>query len=152
DITAELVKTIHETQEEGPYFLGGWCTAGLVAYEVAQQLRAKGQTVALLVLFDVVNRACFKKASRLEAVRAQIYFLAEKLRYHFAQSRRLGRKAGRAYILDKLATILLNLGRRLWRLSHKLHQGLGRQLDGWPLDREEALFYATRSFRPQPYS
>ena len=39
-------------QRRGPYFLGGWCVDGVVAYEIAQQLRAAGELVALLGLFD----------------------------------------------------------------------------------------------------
>lgn len=37
-------------QPEGPYLLGGWCNGALVAYEMARQLYAQGQTVELLVL------------------------------------------------------------------------------------------------------
>ncbi|TMC24451.1 MAG: hypothetical protein E6J34_00430, partial [Chloroflexi bacterium] len=39
-------------QPEGPYLLGGWCNGGLMAYEIARQLQAQGQTVALLALMD----------------------------------------------------------------------------------------------------
>jgi thioesterase domain-containing protein len=49
------VKTIMERQPEGPYMLAGCSRGGLVAYEAAQQLRALGQEVGLLVLFDTPN-------------------------------------------------------------------------------------------------
>lgn len=49
------VKTIRAVQSHGPYFLGGWCLHGLIAYEIAQQLRQEGEEVALLALFDVLN-------------------------------------------------------------------------------------------------
>ena len=55
DIAAKCVKTIRATQAEGPYFVGGWCDSGVLAYEIAQQLRRQGQHVALLVLFDAEN-------------------------------------------------------------------------------------------------
>jgi aspartate racemase len=41
-------------QPEGPYFLGGLSFGGLVALEMAQQLLAQGQKVALLALFDTI--------------------------------------------------------------------------------------------------
>jgi len=44
------VKAIRAIQPDGPYLVGGWCASGLTAYEIAQQLRAQGQEVALLVL------------------------------------------------------------------------------------------------------
>ncbi|MCC3433879.1 MAG: hypothetical protein JGK08_29155 [Microcoleus sp. PH2017_04_SCI_O_A] len=39
-------------QPEGPYFLGGSSFGGTVAFEMAQQLNAIGQKVALLTLID----------------------------------------------------------------------------------------------------
>jgi thioesterase domain-containing protein/acyl carrier protein len=42
-------------QPHGPYNLGGYCTGGLIAFEMAQQLHAKGEEVALLALFDAYN-------------------------------------------------------------------------------------------------
>ncbi len=46
------VAAIRRAQPAGPYHVGGWSMGGLVAYEVAQQLLAAGEEVALLVLFD----------------------------------------------------------------------------------------------------
>jgi thioesterase domain-containing protein len=46
------VNTIREYRPHGPYRIGGWCAAALVAYEVAQQLRALGETVEMLMLVD----------------------------------------------------------------------------------------------------
>ena len=52
DMAAHCIKEILSLQPEGPYFLGGRCIGGLVAFEMAQQLHAQAQKVALLVLFD----------------------------------------------------------------------------------------------------
>ncbi len=46
------IKSMRSVQPEGPYLLGGWCNGGLVAYEMARQLHAAGQTLDLLVLID----------------------------------------------------------------------------------------------------
>jgi thioesterase domain-containing protein len=46
------LKALYTIQPEGPYLLGGWCNGALVAYEMARQLYAQGQTVDLLVLMD----------------------------------------------------------------------------------------------------
>ena len=51
-IAAAYIKSIRTVQPEGPYLLGGFCAGGLIAYEIAQQLRAEGQAVKLLVLID----------------------------------------------------------------------------------------------------
>jgi thioesterase domain-containing protein len=52
DLAALYIKEIRTAQPEGPYCLGGLCFGGLVAFEMAQQLQAQGQQVALLALFD----------------------------------------------------------------------------------------------------
>jgi thioesterase domain-containing protein/acyl carrier protein len=48
-----LVGRMRELHLSGPYFIGGFCKEALLAYEVAQQLRSSGETVALLVLADL---------------------------------------------------------------------------------------------------
>jgi thioesterase domain-containing protein len=49
------LKTILAQQPHGPYMLGGCSASGIVAYEIAQRLRALGHEVGLLVLFDTPN-------------------------------------------------------------------------------------------------
>lgn len=46
------LKAMREVQPEGPYLLGGYSMGGMVAFEMANQLRAQGQEVALLVIID----------------------------------------------------------------------------------------------------
>jgi len=55
DMAVLYVNEIRRVQPHGPYFLGGYCMGGTVAYEVAQQLEAAGEPVALLALFDTMN-------------------------------------------------------------------------------------------------
>lgn len=49
------IKTMLARQPHGPYMLGGCSASGIVAYEIAQRLRALGHEVGLLVLFDTPN-------------------------------------------------------------------------------------------------
>jgi amino acid adenylation domain-containing protein len=48
----EYTREIRRVQPEGPYTIGGSCVAGVVALEMAQQLRRAGQEVRTLVLID----------------------------------------------------------------------------------------------------
>lgn len=52
EVAAAYVQMMRSIQPEGPYFFGGFCKGGTIAYAIAQQLRAEGQEVALLVLVD----------------------------------------------------------------------------------------------------
>ena len=49
---AIFIREIRRQQPRGPYALGGECVGGVVAFEMAQQLIAQGQKVALLLLMD----------------------------------------------------------------------------------------------------
>jgi amino acid adenylation domain-containing protein len=51
-MAAHYISEMRSVQPHGPYCLGGFSFGGLVAYEIAQQLRAAGEEVGLLVLFD----------------------------------------------------------------------------------------------------
>ena len=42
---------IQKIQPVGPYYLGGTCNGGMVAYEIARLLRSQGEEIALLAMF-----------------------------------------------------------------------------------------------------
>src|SRR4029077_8113983 len=52
EMAAAYVTEVREVQPEGPYLLGGYSGGGVVAFEMAHQLTAAGEAVALLVMFD----------------------------------------------------------------------------------------------------
>ncbi len=52
---ARYVRALQGIQPAGPYLIAGYSFGALVAYEMAQLLRATGETVALLVLLDPVS-------------------------------------------------------------------------------------------------
>lgn len=52
EMAAAHIEAMRAVQPEGPYLLGGFCNGGLMAYEMARQLKAQGQKVDLLALID----------------------------------------------------------------------------------------------------
>ncbi|HLO83833.1 MAG TPA: amino acid adenylation domain-containing protein, partial [Nostocaceae cyanobacterium] len=52
DMASHYIKEIQTVQPTGPYLLGGWCAGGMIAFEMAQQLKAQGENVELLAIFD----------------------------------------------------------------------------------------------------
>ena len=52
DMATYYIEEIQKFQPQGPYYLAGRCFGGIVAFEMAQQLLEKGQTVAMLALLD----------------------------------------------------------------------------------------------------
>jgi amino acid adenylation domain-containing protein len=52
DMAAAYLQELRALQPQGPYYLGGYCGGGVIAFEMARRLRGEGETVALLALLD----------------------------------------------------------------------------------------------------
>jgi hypothetical protein len=51
-MATDYIASMRSVQPHGPYLLGGFCGASLIAHEMAQQLRAQGEEMALLVFVE----------------------------------------------------------------------------------------------------
>jgi thioesterase domain-containing protein len=49
------IKEMKSVQPEGPYCLGGYCLGGTIAFEIAQQLKQRGDEVSLIAMFESYN-------------------------------------------------------------------------------------------------
>jgi thioesterase domain-containing protein/NAD(P)-dependent dehydrogenase (short-subunit alcohol dehydrogenase family)/acyl carrier protein len=52
EAAADYIAEMRQVQPNGPYLIGGFSGGGITAYEIARQLKASGEEVALLVLLD----------------------------------------------------------------------------------------------------
>ncbi len=52
DMAAYYIQAVQSVQPAGPYLLGGWCMGGVIAFEMARQLHAQNQKVAMLALVE----------------------------------------------------------------------------------------------------
>ena len=64
-MAAAYLAEVRAVQPHGPYFLAGYCGGGIVAYEMARQARAAGETVASLILIDLRSPGSTVPRSRL---------------------------------------------------------------------------------------
>jgi thioesterase domain-containing protein len=121
-IAARYVETIRQVQPEGPYFLMGYSFGGLVAFEIAQQLTAQGQTIGRLVLVDpdlpVSYSRIFQRLPQLATVRG-VPFLLRDLEVHLLRLEQRDAMAKIAYIREDLQ----KTGRKLFN-PQKLRQKL----------------------------
>ena len=62
-MASDYAEALREFHPGGPYLLCGWSMGGVIAFEVARQLRARGEHVALLALID--SQAPIKGQSKL---------------------------------------------------------------------------------------
>jgi aspartate racemase len=113
-IAARYVEDLRAIQAVGPYFLLGACMGGVVAFEMARQLRAERQDVPFLGLVDTWPTQPGRSwRPRLPARRSVVVsrFLAGRLALH---ARAFAEHTGRArwaYVAAKLAA----LGRKVRR-------------------------------------
>jgi len=63
-LAAHYVREIRAVSPIGPYRLGGFCIGGMIAFEMARQLREQGQEVALLTLVDSQTAFPIERFSR----------------------------------------------------------------------------------------
>lgn len=104
----EFLHDIREIQPEGPYFLAGYSSGGLAAYQMARILVEAGESVAIVVLLDTYNPLILR------------WPLLDRFRAHLSNIRRVGSR----YVWDRgKASLMRNVDhlRRYVRgqLGHK---------------------------------
>lgn len=81
--TAEYyVEQIRKVQPHGPYYLGGGCYGGLVAFEMARRLRSMGESVGVVALIDAWNFAYGRLISRPKLFYFNTRFFARRTLHH----------------------------------------------------------------------
>jgi thioesterase domain-containing protein len=106
-IAALHVREILDTQPRQPFFLGGFCTGGIVAFEIAAQLQRAGHHVALLVLLDAQNPVFFRRISSLSVELSKAYFYTKRA---IVQQR-----AQHSATLQERLHRLITLRKEVWR-------------------------------------
>src|ERR1019366_7339565 len=119
DIAVHCIKIIRATQAEGPYFVGGWCDEGVLAYEIAHQLRRQGQHVALLVLFDAENPSSNKNLSRKDAAFSGVFFICQWLKQQCRTLRHLRGREVLQHIRGLLAWQIYSMKQRIRAIVYR---------------------------------
>ncbi|NEX91435.1 non-ribosomal peptide synthetase [Caulobacter sp. 17J65-9] len=95
ELAPQMIQAMRAIQPQGPYFVGGWCAWGVLAYETARQLTAEGQDVGLVLMLDPPHPGERRAVGRMAMA-------ASKLRLHAGQiARRRGTERW-AYLRDRL--------------------------------------------------
>ena len=139
DMAARGIEEMKICQPEGPYFLGGACFGGMVAFEMAQQLHAQGQKVALLALFETYAPGSVYTLPGTPLV----YRLSQKINYHLNNLSHLGAKDKLNYVGGKIKErYRKTIWRKIWKIVHKFYIDIGRPVPRAFRDPEEAIHQA----------
>ncbi|WP_308189135.1 non-ribosomal peptide synthetase/type I polyketide synthase [Nostoc mirabile] len=85
DIAAYYIEAMQTLQPNGPYLLGGHSFGGVVAFEMAQQLRKMGHEVALVAIIDVLAPIVSNKPNCSdEEEAANLFDFASYIEYMFS--------------------------------------------------------------------
>lgn len=74
EMAAYYVDAVQAHQPHGPYFLGGFCFGGVIAYEMARLLHARGEKVALVAVIDAGAPGYVLQTGRLTPRRVLDFF------------------------------------------------------------------------------
>ncbi|MDB6019360.1 MAG: hypothetical protein JWR19_3849 [Pedosphaera sp.] len=111
EMAAQYVQDVREFQPKGPYYLGGYCFGGNVAYEMARQLYAQGEKVALLAVMN-----CAPPNSSYGKLNWSPVFVLKFLRnfaYLIARSLKWGTQQRREFLRWKAALFKRKISRML---------------------------------------
>lgn len=139
DMATYYADAVQRVQPDGPYRLIGYSFGGLVAFEVAQRIRARGGGVSFLGLLDTSEPLYMKSFQKSLPARERYRAYRDELE----QSSSLGQGGGRLKSL-----LMRKLSSATYRLFGPLDRGIPRDLG--KLEHINAL--AARCYRPTFYA
>jgi amino acid adenylation domain-containing protein len=151
DMAAHYIKEMRELQPVGPYFIGGRSLGGVVAFEMAQQLRAQGAEIGLLALLDTYPSGYAKLLRNEATYAAAIGRGLSRMKSHLANLRSLQVKDKLAYLAKKARFAPSKIKSQLWRRVYRAYENLGKPLPKTLRDIKEFNSLAVRSYVPKVY-
>ncbi len=149
DMAAAYVAEVRTLQPEGPYYLGGASFGGNVAFEMACQLRERGDDVALVALFDTYPAG----AARLpQTVDAHVWDRSGLFRRLWIHLNRLVRGPDRAtYFRKKARRVVRRIIYRSWQALDAAVRAFDQPLPRVLREVQQSNYKALRDYVPRPY-
>jgi thioesterase domain-containing protein len=143
EMAAYFVEQITPTDHSEPFLLGGYCFGGLIAYEMAQQLTARGHQVGLVVLIDSnVPGAVWQLPNTVDDILA---VRLKNIKQNLIQKKLV-------YTWGRITDIWkLRVWQPIWQKVHKRYVNTGRK---WPEILRDFVFindYAANNYQVKPY-
>jgi amino acid adenylation domain-containing protein len=151
DMAAHYIKEMRELQPNGPYFIGGRSLGGMIAFEMARQLRARGQEVGLLALLDTYPSGYAKLLRDQTTLRARFDRAVSRTNAHVANLSSLSLRDKLLYLVAKSRFAPRKIKSHVWRQAYSSFANLGRPLPRVLQDIKELNSLAVREYVPQVY-
>ncbi len=144
DLAAHYLEVIGKVHPAGPYAFFGWCKDGVLAYEMAQQVFAKGESVPLVVMIETFVPVSMRSEGRWAARK-------ERLKYHFASISTMDALQRVEYIRQRGETIASDIRACTWRVLYKSHLRAGRRVNQVLRSAEQVVRLMVREYRPRRF-
>ncbi|HUI06172.1 MAG TPA: condensation domain-containing protein [Verrucomicrobiae bacterium] len=151
-MAAHYIEEIRAFQPRGPYHLGGSSFGGLVAYEMAQQLLARGEEVGLLALFDTNGPGYPRLLLTTTVWQERWNWWADRVRLHWGNFAACRGRGKLTYLREKAIRWKQQARWKLQARKHRLLLQVDRLF--WPeaIRRVHRTGYrATTIYTPRPY-
>jgi thioesterase domain-containing protein len=102
---------VRSVQPHGPYYLGGYCFGGFVAFEMARLLEQEGEKVATLILIDAFNPAFLRNSPAAKMLLYLFKFYVRRLGMHARRMSRMSPGEWIAYVSGRVRAIFVHAGR-----------------------------------------
>jgi thioesterase domain-containing protein len=122
EMAAHYLREIKTVQPEGPYFIGGHCFGGKVAFEMAYQLRAQGEQVAMLAVIDAFAPGYPPLLPWIERG------IKQRFAFHWSNLKSLSPEQRWNYVLDKTRIAGLKIERLAKKVLSKSCLAMGVSL------------------------
>jgi phthiocerol/phenolphthiocerol synthesis type-I polyketide synthase E len=149
DMAALYAREIRRAQPSGPYFIGGYCLGGTIAFEIARQIQAQGEHVALLAMFDTTDWSKIP----LPSIWDKSYYAVQRLVFHAANFFRLDSEGMGQFFTEKVNVLRSRIpvwrGMLLAKFAKNSRPDLAESVvlaKIWQANDHAALTYV-----PQPY-
>jgi amino acid adenylation domain-containing protein len=139
---------LRQVQPEGPYYLGGRSLGGIIAYEMACQLRSLGESVALVALLDSYPVGYDHLLANSSLLKSRTRRVLRRIAAHISNLRSLPAREKAAYVLQKSKYGPVQVKSQLWRTVYRAYQNRGRDLPRSLQDVEQFNWLAAREYTP----
>jgi len=151
EMAAHYIQEMREVQTEGPYLIGGHSSGGTIAFEMACQLTAMGESVGLLAMLDTYPVGYFKLPGNAGGSRQRFIRRLRKISTHRRNLQQLGLTGKLDYILNKLKYGPEKIKHKVYRRIFGLYQRIGQPLPAALKNIREINFAAVKDYLPQVY-
>ncbi|HEY7322509.1 MAG TPA: amino acid adenylation domain-containing protein [Candidatus Binatia bacterium] len=107
EIAASYAESIRSVQAKGPYYIAGYSSGGVIAFEVARALKSRGENVGLLALLDTYGPHS----------RGLPFF--KRLPAHWSALKQRNPKEKLVYLLERIGFVALQFQRSFWHAFYR---------------------------------